>query len=90
LSALKDFTSGLYMSDIFRLVTVPIYLAEPCFRLALVLMSMAFVVVRIFTDKCHDVRIDDDVVRIVSVTYLDILVYYQIRLIRTPTKGFLF
>ena len=74
------------MRYIFSSFAVPIYLFQPCFRLALVLMSMAFVVVRIFTDKCNDVRLDQNVVGVVMVFDFDILVYYQITLVRTPTE----
>ena len=76
------------MSDIFGLVTVPIYLFQPCFRLALVLMSMGFVILRIVFNECNDIRIYQNVVGVVVVFDLNILVDYQIRLIRTPTKGF--
>ena len=89
LSTLKHFTSRLNVRSVFRLVTVSVYLFQPCFRFALVLMSMAFVVVRIFTDKVNYVSLDVNVVRVVMVFYFDILVDYQIRLIRTPRKRFL-
>ena len=76
------------MRDIFRSVTVSIYLFQPCFRLALVPFSMGFVVLRIVFNKCDDIRLDDDVVGVVMVFDFNVLVDYQIRLIRTPTKRF--
>ena len=49
---------------------------------------MGFVVVRIVLDQSDYIRIDVDVVGVVSVSDFNILVYYQIAFIRTPTERF--